>query len=108
VIESLKNNTKWLLEIIDLYKDIFYFTSFPHSMPIKLALSFSLSIPFALFHKSVIGLKSFSFTHSVLIYLGLTHTPSEKLAREQAAVKIAMFENVIQFTVVFYEIFVFR
>ena len=99
----------WILETIDLYKDIVYFYSFPHSLVNLILLAISVALPFGLFHKQAMkNGQSYGKVHSLIIYLGFTDTSIEKKARREAAIKIAMFENLIQFIVPFFEIFVFQ
>jgi hypothetical protein len=76
--------------------------------------AFSIGAPFAIFHKDVNLMKdekgkdaipSTSITHSLFMYTGITKNKREQLARELAAVKIAMYENSSQFMLIFYEMF---
>jgi hypothetical protein len=93
-LDKLQENLTKVLETVDLYKDITYIYMFNHN-PIMLGvLTSTISVPFALFHKEAYGDSSYGVKHSVLIYLGFNHTRIEKIARGQAAIKIAMFENI--------------
>jgi hypothetical protein len=103
------NNLTLALESIDLYKDIIYIYMFNHRPLILLLLTGSISVPFALFHKEALGNgSSYNSLHSLFIYLGYNHTRVEKKARCDAAIKIATYENILQFIVVFSEIFDFK
>jgi len=71
-------------------------------MPFVIMFAFSIGAPFAIFHRDVNTMKdpngtdaipSTSITHSLIIYIGITKNKREQLARELAAVKIAMYEN---------------
>jgi hypothetical protein len=62
----------------------------------------SIAYPFFAFHRDVNLMKdengeyaipSTGVIHSILIYTGVTQNKREKLAREIAAFKIAMYEN---------------
>merc|ERR1740117_1668666 len=51
------------------------------------------------------AIPSTGIIHSFVIYVGVTKNKREQLARELAAVKIAMYENSSQFMLIFYEMF---
>jgi hypothetical protein len=93
-LDMLEEKTIGFLETVDLYKDITYIYMFNHSPVMLGVLTSTISVPFALFHREAYGDSSYGVKHSVLIYLGFNHTRIEKIARGQAAIKIAMFENI--------------
>jgi hypothetical protein len=83
-------------------------------MPLVFLFAISIGFPFAIFHQGVNLMKdsngmdvipSTGITHSLIIYIGVTKNKREQLARELAAVKIAMYENSSQFMLIFYEMF---
>jgi len=100
--------------MLDIQKDVSILLFIKHSMLFVLLFAISITYPFFAFHRDVNLMKgedgeysipSTSVFHSFLIYLGVTQNKRERLAREYAALQIAMYENQSQFMLIFYEMF---
>jgi hypothetical protein len=71
----------WLIEILDIQKDLTYFWFLEHSLVLIYLFAFSIAAPFGVFHYEVNLMKgtdgkdaipSTGITHSLIIYIGMT------------------------------------
>lgn len=96
---------KWILELIDLYKDWVYLFAFIHQKWAFCLLIASIVLPFAIVESAGNDGNNFTVAHSFLNYIGLTEDDQDQLNRTFAVFLMAGFENIPQFIIVICEIF---
>ena len=94
--------------MIDQYKDIVYLYRFKHHIIALFALVHSISYPFALFCQLHIGVDTFGFLHSAMVFYHITSTKLERFARNKFTSVVALNENLTQFLVQMFEVVLFR
>ena len=68
---GLLSKVKWMLEILDMYKDWKLLFAFPHATWAFLILSFSIVFPFAFADMIESEMCDNTLAHSFLIHIGL-------------------------------------
>ena len=95
----------WILESIDLIKDLVYLNKFKHGLWARNILITSIVFPFAIYESAIAISRGTFFLHHTLIYLGCVLTKDDHKGRLAASLLIATFENIPQFLVVIFEMF---
>ena len=75
--ERILDKLTWALEISDLYKDVMYIYIYNHNIFLLILLPVSITLPFILFHRDAIGIRSYGMIHSIMIYVGFAETRNE-------------------------------
>ena len=78
------------LESFDQYKDFGYLLYFKHSIVYLCILIGSITVPFAVFYATNIGISAFSLPQCLLVYFHLTSNSLERQAKENGLFGIAL------------------